>query len=265
VREYLPQAETMAQSVMAEARETQQTALGQIDAIDGRHVMGRTKYNADQWDWLEQIHPDERARLNSGWVSRSNTIGLDEVAEAARMRLGGVDHLKDADVIERTWLRWNRQADAAGAVARGRTPVASRYSSRIDLDDILPNKAALGYDTKALIELRGADLAGYLAQHDAARFADEALAVLEDVAAPRLGEPAFRMGYQTWEAEVENLRYAIRNGDALADDFARYAELLPTQVEDVAHSLEDAYSLTISLSRQAGLSVADWATIPWEV
>ena len=102
-----------------------------------------------------------------------------------------------------------------------------------------------------------------------ARAADRAEAeqYLADAFAGRTGDPPpWRMSFQSFEEELRELEYGLRNypGEVRPDVAERLAELVPALVDDPGTSYEELYARIVTTARRAGADVADYARVPWE-
>ena len=211
-----------------------------------------------EYDWLEQISDREKARLSRTWYGGGQAP--DQLAASMSNALG-----RDLDVDEamRLWMDLNRRAEAAGALRRGKLPSLDAYSGQIDADELLRSITDEGYE---LARVFGDDLdaAGHIASVEQQLVQREALDYLGDAVNAIEGPSPYRMGFQTWEEEVRELEYLLRENLAGRTERARYAELVPQYLDEPGLDFEDLYARIISTARKAGEEVPDYARIPWE-
>jgi len=211
-----------------------------------------------EYDWLEQISDREKARLSRTWYGGGQAP--DQLAATMSNALG-----RDLDVDEamRLWMDLNRRAEAAGALRRGKLPSLDAYSGQIDADELLRSITDEGYE---LARVFGDDLdaAGHIASVEQQLVQREALDYLGDAVGAVEGPSPYRMSFQSWEEEVRDLEYALRENLASAADRRRYAELVPQYLDSPGLDFEDLYARIVSTARKAGEEVPDYARIPWE-
>lgn len=211
-----------------------------------------------EYDWLEQISDREKARLSRSWYGGGQAP--DQLAATMSNALG-----RDIDVDEamRVWMDLNRRAEATGALRRGKLPSLDAYSGQLDPDELLRSITDEGYE---LARIFGDDLdaAGHIAQVEQELVKREALDYLGDAVGAVEGPSPYRMSFQSWEEEVRDLEYAIRENLAGAADRRRYAELVPQYLDEPDLDFEDLYARIVSTARKAGEEVPDYARIPWE-
>ncbi len=211
-----------------------------------------------EYDWLEQISDREKARLSRSWYG-GNTAP-DQLAASMSNALG-----RDLDVDEAMdlWMDLNRRAEASGALRRGKLPSLDAYSGQIDADELLREITDQGYE---LARVFGDDLdaAGHIASVERDLVRREALDYLGDAVNAVEGPSPYRMSFQSWEEEVRDLEYAIREQLAGPADRRRYAELVPQYLDEPGLDFEDLYARIVSTARKAGEEVPDYARIPWE-
>lgn len=211
-----------------------------------------------EYDWLEQISDREKARLSRTWYGGGQAP--DQLAASMSNALG-----RDLDVDEamRLWMDLNRRAEAAGALRRGKLPSLDAYSGQIDADELLRSITDEGYE---LARVFGDDLdaAGHIASVEQQLVQREALDYLGDAVGAVEGPSPYRMSFQSWEEEVRDLEYALRENLASAADRRRYAELVPQYLDSPGLDFEDLYARIVSTARKAGEEVPDYARIPWE-
>lgn len=236
-----------------------------------RSAVGR-KLRGGEYDWLERLGDRERARLSRAWYTDVDAYTPDLLAEAISSRLGRDVSVDDAVAL---WLDRNRTIEAAGALRRGKLPSLDAYSGSIDPDDLLPEFSASGYRVTAVL---GDDLeaAAHIAQVEREVLRRDAEQYLGRALEPELGPAPWRMSYQSWEEEVLELEYAVRNrldaeirvGDDMvtftAEEAAdRLEELVPYYLDEPGTSFEELYARIIVTANRANLEVADYARIPW--
>lgn len=217
-----------------------------------------SKARRGEYDWLEQISDREKARLSRTWYG-GNTAP-DQLAASMSNALG-----RDLDVDEAMdlWMDLNRRAEASGALRRGKLPSLDAYSGQIDADELLREITDQGYE---LARVFGDDLdaAGHIASVERDLVRREALDYLGDAVGAVEGPSPYRMSFQSWEEEVRDLEYAIREQLAGPADRRRYAELVPQYLDEPGLDFEDLYARIVSTARKAGEEVPDYARIPWE-
>ncbi len=211
-----------------------------------------------EYDWLEQISDREKARLSRSWYGGGQAP--DQLAASMSNALGrdlSIDEAMDL------WMDLNRRAEAAGALRRGKLPSLDAYSGQLDPDELLRSITDEGYD---LARIFGDDLdaAGHIASVESDLARREALDYLGDAVNAIEGPSPYRMGFQTWEEEVRELEYLLRENLAGRTERARYAELVPQYLDEPGLDFEDLYARIISTARKAGEEVPDYARIPWE-
>lgn len=240
-----------------EAARVQADALRELDRFEALRIKSPPRTATAEWDWLEQVGQKERSRLAKQWYG--GELAPDQVAAVMSDALG-----RDLSVDEamELWLNLNRRAEAAGALRRGRLPSPAGYSDAIDSADLLRGLSDLGYDVERLF---ADDLAaaGHIAAVDADLVQREALDFLGAAANAIEGPAPFRMSFGTWEEEVRELEYALREGFATAADRRRYSELVPQYLDEPDLGFEDLYARIVSTARKAGEEVPDHAVIPW--
>lgn len=248
-----------------EAARVQARALSELDRLDSvrlanppRKITKGTGGRRGEWDWLEQISDREKARLSRSWYGGTQTP--DQFAANMANALSRDVSVDDAADL---WLRLNREAEASGALRRGKIPSLDAYSGQIDVADLLPDLTGQGYDASLLF---GDDLtaAGHIASTEADLVRREALDYLGDAVNAIEGPSPYRMGFQQWEEEVRQLEYLLRDDLASSAERARYRELVPQYLDAPGLDFEDLYARIISTARKAGEEVPDYARIPWE-
>lgn len=250
-----------------EAAKVQADALRELDRMDAVRMRNPPRLGArtdtgtaarrGEYDWLEQVSDREKARLSRQWYG--GTQAPDQLAANMSNALG---RELSTDEAMQLWLDLNRRAEAAGALRRGKLPSADAYSGAIDADELLAELTDQGYD---LARLFGDDLdaAGHIASVERELVQREALDYLGDAVTAVEGPSPYRMSFQSWEEEVRDLEYAMREG--LADDVGRrrYAELVPEYLDEPGLDFEDLYARIVSTARKAGEEVPEHASIPW--
>ncbi len=220
-----------------------------------------------EWDWLEGLDDAEAKRLRRSWFEADGGLAPDQLGE--QLRAAGLD-VTDGDAVE-TWLEQTRRYEAAGQLRRGKLPSGSAYSGRVDIDGLLegyvPDADEFALLPSEVIGQADGDVAGRLAQLARTSDVADAELYLEAAIANRTGDPApWRMSFQSWEAELRELEYGLRNypGDVRPDAADRLAELVPEFLDDPGTSYEELYERIVATSRRANLDVPDWSRIPWE-
>lgn len=250
-----------------EAARVQADALRELDRLDsvkltnpprtGARTGTGTSARRGEWDWLEQIDDREKARLSRTWYG--GTQAPDQFAFNMSNALG-----RDIDVDEamEIWLDLNRRAEAAGALRRGKLPSSRAYSDALDVDRLLTELADEGYSPEILF---GDDLAaaGHIASVEQELVRREALDFLGDAVSAVEGPSPYRMSFQSWEEEVRDLEYTIREGLASATDRRRYGELVPQYLDEAGLDFEELYARIVTTARRAGEEVPEHARIPW--
>jgi len=265
-----------------EAATVQARAFGDLDQWDALRLQRPARQTArsstgtslrrGEYDWLERIDPRERARLSRVWFDDSPTAAPDLVAQ--RVGLAVNRDLSTDDAVN-LWLERTRNVEAAGALRRGRLPSDRAYSGQVDPDALLPEFSASGYSVTRVLgdEL---DAAGHIAQIDRQLMRVDAEDYLGAALDPRLGPAPYRMSFQTWEAEVRELEYAVREGldvelrygdDAItytaAEAVERLDELVPYYLDEPGTSFEELYARIIVTAGRAGREVPPNARVPW--
>lgn len=251
-----------------EAARVQADALDELDRLGTIRLKNPPRLGAKtdigtsarrgEFDWLEQVSDREKARLSRKWYG--GTQAPDQFAGTISDALG-----RDVDVDEamRIWLDLNRREEAAGALRRGKIPSPDAYSGQIDTSSILRELADQGFDPELIF---GDDLAaaGHVAQVEQELVRRETLDYLGEALSPVEGPSPYRMSFQSWETEVRDLEYLIRNNLADVADRRRYAELVPQYIDEPGLDFEDLYARIITTARKAGEEVPDYAAIPWQ-
>lgn len=278
----LTQARRDVRAVRAEVRsaaaQVAEEARARLDAADAylldrppprRVVRGQVRSDTGgEWDWFYALGEPEQKRLRSAWMRGPQDPGYgggnaDQIAERWA-RYAGLDP-SDHDAVMDSWLAENRRADAAGAVARGRTPVVDRYGGR-DADDLLGEVAGGRWKLHHLL-----DDDDRAARHIAQVYEDEAATFAARAFRPaRLGPAPYEVDAGDFIDEVtvlEEQAVAIRARVAAADEFGpdytagelavldRLDELIPDGIEDPDHPLplDELHARIVELARLAGL------------
>lgn len=270
VRAALSDVAPMRRAIADDAAATQERAYAQLQrgGIE-KALLPRPPRGArgGEWDWLQSLSQMEKDRLSRAWYSDATSLGLDEIAEALQAEVGGLGNKGISEIMEDVWLPLNRQIEAAGAVRRGKLPIAKHYSgsSVIDVNQLAPNVHAAGVDVQAIVGVSDVDAAGYLAQLERAQVGDEAFSVLGDATRARIGPAPYDMSFQAWEAEVRDLEFGLREfpDEISAAQRARYDELVPLLLDSGGLDYESLYSVIVQAANLAGLPVPAHARIPW--
>lgn len=252
----------------AEAAERAFEVHGQLDAAglgsfsvpDPRSIDRASRVYVE---WIDNLAPQERSRLRqNGWVTR--TARDADVIDDAYTRAAGLESTGlPGQVLEEYWLPLTRDYDLLQQAARGRTPQNfARYGGNPDYNRLLPRVNADGFDANVLMRADDIEVAAMIARREIVEHADEALALIADADAALLGPSPWRMSFMSWEDEVRLIEYRMREGLALADDAARYDELVPRRL-DTGQDYEELYATIVEVAGLARRDVADWATIPW--
>lgn len=280
VRAAMPMVKEVRRAIADDAAATQARAFAILQRGGGNNVFlprpprkglrlpdGRLARGAD-WDWLEGLTPEERDRLGRAWFT-DTPIGLDVVAEDIARGLGGetIRNAGTGEIIEDVWLRANREIEAAGAVRKGRIPVSKHYSysPHVDPANLAPNVEAQGIDTRFVLGANDEDVAGYLARQERDQISDEASSALGREAHAAGDAAPWRMSFQSWESEVREIEYVMRE---VPDDLTpamreRYDALVPAVLDTPGLDYESLYSVIIQTANLAEADVAPWARIPW--
>jgi hypothetical protein len=253
---YRSEAREMRQIIRNAAADRQVDLYGILERVEGGTLRYPKVLNS-AFDPLKLLSNAERQRYMRWFDKRagSTKTTLEDMAESAR-RLGLVDkNLNDDQVLE--WHREiTREIDAAAAIKQGKVPSSRIYGS-IDMNAVVP---VADIDLSKIIGVHLDDAAGYLATLDKARYADEAYSALGPSVFAEA--PPWRMGFQSWSAEVMDTDWLLSNAPTTAAR-QRMAELIPPLFDVSGASLEDIYSSILQAARLADLEVADFAVIPW--
>ena len=134
-RKELPKLKANVRSAAGEVRDEAQFALDAADVFQMAPPYARGSVEARStglYDWFWSLHPDEQARLRSGWMKgHRQTANPDLIAERMGNFYGGADY----DTSIARWLEETRRYDAAGALQRGKLPAQTRYGD-LDIDSI---------------------------------------------------------------------------------------------------------------------------------
>lgn len=251
-----------------EAARVQAEALRELDRLDAFRLKNPPRIGSKtdlgsaarrgEYDWLEQISDKEKGRLSRQWYGGTSTP--DQFAQqmgAALNRDLSVDEAMDL------WMDLNRRAEAAGAVRRGKLPSLDAYSGQIDIDDILNELVADGYDPKLLF---GDDLtaAGHIAEVESIKLQQDAIGYLGDAYNAIEGPRPYRMSFSSWSDEVADLEHATRNGYATPAQRRRLRELVPESLDGDDVSYEELYDRIVATARKAGEEIPDLAKIQSE-
>lgn len=219
-----------------------------------------------EWDWLESLTQEERDRLSRAWyLDGPGLSGVDEIAQGFQDELGGLRNMGASEVMEKVWLPLNRRIEAAGALRKGRIPKGIHYSDGIDANDLAPNVRAEGIDVYKVVGVDDEDAAAYLATLDRDRYSDEAYNLLGASNSAAEGTAPWEMSFQSWEAEVREIEYVMREfpGQVDAPLRQRYRELVPDAIDEPGLDHETLYSSIVQVANVAGRPVSPLARIPW--
>lgn len=252
-------------SMRADIADTRARAVETI--LEGGRMKLPSQSTYGDYDWWQMLSKEEQSRVRRNWMVRDFGQTPDQIAatyvESKRFTIP--DAWKESEVVENIWLRNTRIVDAANNALLGRRIRPELYSYGLDLGDLMPRTVAQGYDPQVMLTAKGERLAAHIASVDqkiARDYAEDVLAVSIDAAQ---GPPPWRMSFQSWEGEVEDLLAARRETGAWTlEQAARWDELIPEQIDMITNTYEEAYSLTVQTARQAGQEVADYARIPWQ-
>lgn len=271
VRLHMADVKELRAAIAADAAATQERAYGLLQRGHiGKALLprpprfGTAARKAGEWDWLDGLSQEERSRLSRSWyLDGPDAAGLDEIADALISEGAADGNWGVAEVMERTWLPLNRQIEAAGSVRRGKLPVAKHYSGAVDVNDLAPNVWADGIDTNYVLSHADEDVAGLLASRASNELEDDAFRMLGGE--PVHGEAPWRMGFQSWETEVRDLEWSLRNspGDVTPSMRARYDELVPLGLDEPGLDHQSLYSVIVETARVGKLDVPATARIPW--
>jgi len=252
-------------TIADEATRVQLDAFERLDDWDARSI-GRPPKGArgGEWDFLDGLDSRERGRLSRRFYDDTG-IGPDVIAD--QMRNAAASRvpfdITDSDAMD-LWLEQTRRYEAAGAIRRGRVPSGRAYSGNVDVDTVLGDIAD-GYTPSQIVGKPDLEAAGAIAARNRTLAADEAIDYLGAAYNPTVGTNPYRMSFQSWEAEVRELEYALRNyPDELEPDrWQRLAELVPEYLDEPGTSYEELYTRIVTTARHAGEDVPGRAVIPW--
>jgi hypothetical protein len=222
--------------VRAEASAARTDSLRILQNADAMSVTRPSDRAIGEWDWTRGLMPAELERLGNWWSS-SPANHVDAVADRLRAALPAMSGLGADEVMGRIWLYHTRIVDAAGAVARGKLPVAKRYSSSINVANLAPGVVADGYSPVALL---GDDesAARHVASVDAVREADEAYRMLGDSVGSQYGPTPWTMSAESYTAELLSIAAQLEGTDEMTSSElelrARHDELVPKLLDDGA-------------------------------
>jgi hypothetical protein len=157
-----------------EASQVAVDARGTLGAVEGdklpappamrrtRDALGRDRWVRDgggEWDWFDELHPREQARLRRNWmIDTSGSYSVDTLHQRWN------DHFSTdltVDEVMGEWLDLTRRADAADSFAKtGRLSTAESLGG-VDVDKMLPSFEEAQIN---LSELYGQDPIGHLKQ-----------------------------------------------------------------------------------------------------
>jgi hypothetical protein len=252
------------QQARDEAARTMEEAGGQLQQWNyskiKRPPRGAERARAGEYDWLERIDARERARLSRKWYS-DNGIGIDELADL----VDGPGSTMGVDEAVGEWLAVNRRFEAAGSIRRGKLPSSRAYSGEIDVDDLVPNFAADGYDVRVILGADDIEAAAHIAGVEKELLQREALQYLEQAANPVEGPSPYKMSFQAWEEELRSIEYGLREypNEMPSNTRARLRELVPEALDD-GEDYEDLYAKIIDTAYKAGEEMPEYALIPWK-
>lgn len=223
-----------------------------------------TRTGDSGFDFVERLTPADRARYQK-WLLKDTpanaTSAPDRLLAIGESRGAWLPDADTFDLVEYHY-RTTLEIDALTALRKGRLPSLRLYDE-VDLDKLL--EAELPYlQVSKVIGVHPDDAAGYLAALDRDLMVDDALRSLGDTFASDLGPRPWRMGYQSWEAEVNDLWYGLKwyPSEMPPGSAERLRELIPYAF-NVDASLEDIYTAIVTTAHTAGLEVPSYAVIPW--
>ena len=195
------------------------------------------------WEALKVAAPPKVRRAGAG---EYDWLGKTSAAERSR--------------LSRLWYDQNP--------ARPYTP--DQLAATVDVPEshYLPSKI-LGVDDL--------DAAGYIAARDRDLLGSEALDMLGAAANPVLGPSPYQMSFDTWQEEVLELEFAVKNGRAVDLDLGggefltysaseaadRLEELVPYYLDEPGASFEELYARIITTAQRAGEEVPQYARVQW--
>lgn len=263
-------------TIAEQAARVQADAYGDLYTWEALKVAAPPKVRragAGEYDWLGKTSAAERSRLSRLWYDQNpaRPYTPDQLAENINKALNR--DLSVDDALE-LWLDRTRTYEAAGALRRGKLPSANAYSNRIDPDDLLPESH---YLPSKILGVDDLDAAGYIAARDRDLLGSEALDMLGAAANPVLGPSPYRMSFDTWQEEVLELEFAVKNGRAVDIDLGdgefltysareaadRLEELVPYYLDEPGASFEELYARIITTAQRAGEEVPQYARVEW--
>jgi hypothetical protein len=230
--------------VRDEAAAARADSLRILQYADALSVTRPSDKSIGEWDWTRGLMPAELDRLGrtreladgtGSWWSTSVANRVDDVAERLRAALPAMSGLGVDEIMGRVWLYHTRIVDAGSLVARGKLPIAKRYSGSIDVANLAPSIGADGYSVTALL---GDDdsAARHVASVDAVREADECYRLLGDSVRAQYGPAPWRMSAESFTAELLSIAAQLEGTDELTssrDELeARRDELVPKMLDD---------------------------------
>ncbi len=261
-RRELPKLKANVRSAAGEVRDEAQFALDAADVFQMAPPYARDSVQARStglYDWFYQLHPDEQARLRSGWMKgHRSSANPDLIAE----RIGNFYGAGDFDTRMARWVEETRRYDAAGALQRGKLPAQSRYGD-LDLDSIFGDgtyKVADLFDTD--VDHAARSVANTL-QEQSEEFAGRAFVrPAGDRSAPyEMTEREYVDELTAVEAKAREIR-PVRSDPEFGDEFSpedeavlsRLNELVPLGVEGAETLPADVlHQKVMELARTAGL------------
>lgn len=230
--------------------------------LDGAFL---TETDDAAWDFMERLTPQDRTRYRR-WLNRARPgqeawSPVDDALQRGMAREAwGFD--VQADEAAEWHYRITQEIDALTALRAGRVPSARLYGD-LDIDRLL--EAELEHiKPSRVIGQHPDDAAAYLASVDRDLMMEDAYRALGDTFDTDLGPRPWRMSYQSWEEEVNDLWYGLKwyPSEMPPGSAERLAELIPWRF-NVDASLEDIYTAIVTTAHTAGLEVPSYAVIPW--
>lgn len=261
-RDALPGLRRRVRDEAAAARADSLRILGNADALS---VTRPTDRAIGEWDWTRGLMPAELDRLGrvrelgdgtGSWWSSSVGNRVDDVAERLRAAMPAFHNLGVDELMGRVWLYHTRIVDAGSLVARGKLPVAKRYSGAVDVANLAPMVTADGYSVQALL---GDDDSAvrHIAAVDAVRDADEAYRMLGDTVMCQHGPAPWRMSAESYTAELLSIAAMLDGTDEMsgseADVRARRDELVP-KLLDAGQDWPTLHAVIVDTARTAGVA-----------
>lgn len=282
VRELREELRQVRAAARLEAAETAEAARADLERLDAetikappRAVVRRTGVGrgaaqvrregaGGEWDWLEQVHPDELKRLRRRYFTDDD---LAEPPDSVFPRVAARDLQVAGQTVEgfeagqAEWLELTRRRDAAGAVARGRLPARDAYGPTFDPNDLTPTLLGDGYRIE---DLFGDEVTGLrhvrevrLQQEElyAERHAADVARRADVVDVTRLAPEDLTAG--EFEAQVLDTFRRIDAGDAAAE--ARLLELVPDEFATYADDLtfDQLHALIVETRRGGARAAGD--------